>query len=103
MNSDDIGVLDAEPIVPQIFHQLGLLVLDGSGSMAEKVEGRMTKAEAVNVAVRELLTRLIASKNRKDFSIAIVTFDDEADIHTPVTRVYDDAGNSIDDNADYDP
>lgn len=96
-------ILDDAPTVPQTFHQLGLLVLDGSGSMSEMVEGKITKADAVNLSVRELLTRLVISKNRKDFSMAVITFDHEVKVHTPATRVEDDNGNQVDDNADYDP
>jgi len=100
--TDDF-ILDDAPTIPQIFNQLGILVLDGSGSMSAITEGTITKADAVNLAVRELLTRFIASKNRKDFSMAVVTFDHEAIVHTPITRVADDNGDTIDDNADYNP
>lgn len=96
-------ILDDMPTVPQTFHQLGILVLDGSGSMSDMAEGKVTKADAVNIGVRELLTRLIASKNSKDFSIAVVTFDTHARIHTATTRVDDGSGNTIDDNNDYNP
>ena len=69
MAKDDF-ILDDAPTVPQTFHQLGILVLDGSGSMSGMAEGKISKAQAVNMGVRELLTRLIASKNSKDFWIS---------------------------------
>jgi Mg-chelatase subunit ChlD len=96
-------IFDEPPTVPQTFHQLGILVLDGSGSMSDMVEGKITKAQTVDMAVRELLNRLIISKNKKDFSIALITFDHQSRVHTPPTRVADDKGGKIDAHADYDP
>ena len=85
------------PIVPQSFHQLGILVLDGSASMGEDIGG-MTKADAVNGAVRDLLTRFKASRQKSNFSFALVTFDEAAGVRLPIT-----AAAAVDDNADYDP
>ena len=83
---------------PRTFHQLGIFVLDGSGSMGEESQGAMTKAEAVNMAMRDLLTRFKVSKQRKNFSFAVITFDTDANIHTPVTPA-----DVIDDNASFNP
>jgi uncharacterized protein YegL len=83
---------------PRTFHQLGIFVLDGSGSMEEEAQGATTKAQAVNIAMRELLTRFKVSKQRKNFSFAVITFDTDANIHTPVTPA-----DIIDDNASFDP
>lgn len=85
-------------VAPPSFHQLGLLVLDGSGSMSEPAAGNITKAQAVNVAVREMLTRFKASRHVRNFSFAVVSFDEDAAVHTPIT-----AATAIDDYADYDP
>jgi hypothetical protein len=74
MTSAHDFILNDLPTVPQTFHQLGILVLDGSGSMSELTDGKISKADAVNMGVRELLTRLVSSKNSKDFSIAVVKF-----------------------------
>lgn len=100
--SDDM-ILTDEMVVPPTFQQLGILVLDGSGSMSEQVEGNISKADAVNIATRDLLTRLIASKNKRDFSIGVITFDTTANVRLPITRVCDDKGGTVDDNADYNP
>lgn len=83
---------------PRIFHQLGIFVLDGSGSMGSKTKGGITKAQAVNQAIRDLLTRFKASKNVNDFSFAVVTFDNEAKENTGITTATE-----IDDNENYDP
>ena len=44
-----------EVIESRTFHQLGILVLDGSGSMAAIGDGNITLADSVNRAVREFL------------------------------------------------
>jgi curved DNA-binding protein CbpA len=83
---------------PQTFSQLGVLVLDGSGSMADPARDKISKAQSVSVGVREMLTRFSVSRKKRNFSFAVVTFDEQARVHTPATPVEE-----IDDNADYDP
>lgn len=80
------------------FHQLGILCLDGSGSMTAIGDSGITLAEKVNRAAREFLGYFKQSSYRECFSIAVVTFDHHAVIHTPVTKLV-----SIDDFADYNP
>lgn len=90
----DFGVTKASPA----FSQLGILVLDGSGSMADAAEGQMSKAQAVSTAVRRMFARFGRSRDRRGFSFAVVTFDGHARVHTPPTPV-----TQIRDNADFDP
>jgi Mg-chelatase subunit ChlD len=90
----DVGVVMA----PQTFSQLGVLVLDGSGSMSDPARGKVSKAQAVNGAVREMLTRFSVSRHARNFSFAVVAFDERASVHTGVTPA-----EAINDNADYDP
>ena len=89
--------------VPPTRHQLGILVLEGSGSMSNQVEGKRTKAQTVDQAVKDLLNRLIMSKNNQDFSMSLVSFDEHCRIHTLPTRVVDKKGRKIDADANYDP
>jgi hypothetical protein len=89
--------------VPQTRHHLGILVLEGSGSMSDKIEGRMTKAQTVDQAVKDLLNRLILSENNKDFSLSVITFDQHCRVHTLPTPVADKKGRKIDADANYDP
>ncbi len=96
-------IFEEPPTVPQTFHQLGILVLEGSGSMTDRFEREMTKAQAADRAVKDLLDRLIMSQNNKDFSISLITFDQHSRVHTLPTRVADDKGRNIDARADYDP
>ena len=79
------------------FHQLGILVLDGSGSMQHYIgDGNRPLADNVNVSVRDFLGFFKNSSIKNNFSIAVVTFDDNATVHTPITPLAD-----IDDYADY--
>ncbi len=48
---EDIG----EVTESRTFHQLGILVLDGSGSMQAIGDGNISLADSVNRAVREFL------------------------------------------------
>lgn len=86
------------PVIPKTFDQLGILVLDGGLSMSEEAVAKISKAETVSLAVRELITRLQFSKNSINFSFAIVTFDSVARIHTEITPVVE-----LDASADYNP
>jgi uncharacterized protein YegL len=86
------------PRVPKTYDELGILVLDGSGSMSEESLNKISKAQSVSLAVRELITRLKVSRKAKNFSLAVVTFDAHAIIHTDITSV-----EQMDDSADYDP
>jgi len=61
--------------VAKSFHQLGILVLDGSGSMKEKAAGDSPKHQEVNAGVMELFTRLNASRVKQNFSFSCIKFD----------------------------
>lgn len=89
-----IGKVDT----PRQFMQLGILVVDGSGSMTEPTAGNITKAQATNLAVRELFTRIKASRVKHNFMFAVITFDDH-----PTVRLQPTEALQVDDNADYDP
>lgn len=82
----------------KMFDELGILVLDGSGSMEEQTLQKISKAEAVTVAVNELFSRFKESKNRNNFSFAIVNYDHRAVVKMQPTPVKD-----IDDHGDYNP
>ena len=95
----DSSFEEIDDVAPsRTFHQLGILCLDGSGSMSETGNGGITLAESVNRAVREFLGYFKTSAYVNNFSIAVVTFDTKASVHTPTTELA-----SIDDFADYNP
>ncbi|WP_333696349.1 vWA domain-containing protein [Flavobacterium sp.] len=73
------------PVIPRYFHQLGILVLDGSGSMTEKAAMNSTKAREVNAAVMELFNRINVSRVKQNFSFACIKFDETATVSLPQT------------------
>lgn len=73
------------PVIPRYFHQLGILVLDGSGSMTEKAAMNSTKAKEVNAAVMELFNRINVSRVKQNFSFACIKFDETATVSLPPT------------------
>jgi len=80
------------------FEQLGILVLDGSGSMEVAGETGQPKAEEVNNVTRGLISRLKVSRRKENFYLSIVSYDHNVTVRlkpTPVTQ--------IDDTADYNP
>ena len=91
---EDIG----EVTESRNFHQLGILLLDGSGSMEKKGDGNIPLADIVNRSVREFLGFFKTSSQVNNFSIAVVTFDNNATVHTPITELP-----KVDDFADYNP
>jgi len=93
MSADIIREFPSEglPPHPRSVEQLGILVLDGSGSMSEPdVQGRGTKAQAVGEAVRGLITKLKGSSRRQDFWLALIVFDNNVEVRllpTPVAEI----------------
>jgi len=80
------------------FEQLGILVLDGSGSMEEQTAQHISKADAVTSAVNDLFSRFKASSMRNNFCFAIVNYDHRSIVKMQPTPVKD-----IDDHGDYNP
>jgi uncharacterized protein YegL len=93
MSADIIREFPSEglPPRPRSIEQLGILVLDGSGSMAASdAQGRGTKAQAVGEAVQGLITKLQGSSRRQDFWLALIVFDNNVEVRltpTPVTEI----------------
>ncbi len=85
-------------VASKTFEQLGILVLDGSGSMEEQTAQHISKADAVTQAVNDLFSRCKASRNRNNFSFAIVNYDHRSIVKMKPTPVKD-----VDDHGDYNP
>lgn len=83
---------------PRTFHQLGILVLDGSGSMEELTKSKITKGEEVSGAVKNLFSRFKASNLRSNFSFAIVCYDYDGILSLDISKTSD-----INVNHDYNP
>ena len=85
-------------VASKTFEQLGILVLDGSGSMKEQTAQHISKADAVTQAVNDLFSRLKESRNKNNFSFAIVNYDHRSIVKMKPTPVKD-----VDDHGDYNP
>jgi len=93
-HNEEIG----EVAESRTFHQLGILVLDGSNSMNALGDGNISLADNVNKAVREFLGFFKGSSQKENFSIAVICFGIDTKVHTPITELI-----KIDDFADYTP
>lgn len=69
------GLVIDKPEIPQTFHQLGILVLDGSGSMSEIGRKQLTKAQEVEMGIKEMFSRFDASRVKNNFSFSCIKFD----------------------------
>lgn len=70
--------------------QLGVFLLDGSGSMEEKGEANLTLAENVNQSFRDFISFFKQSSIADEFQIAVINFDYEARVRldrTPLAEV----------------
>jgi hypothetical protein len=93
-HNEEIG----EVTESKTFHQLGILVLDGSNSMNALGDGNVSLADNVNKAVREFLGFFKGSQQKENFSIAVLCFGVDTKVHTNITAL-----TKIDDFADYNP
>lgn len=84
--------------IPIAKQQLGIFVIDGSGSMIENTNGGTTKAQAVNMAVKETLDKFKKSRKKNWFYFSVVAFGETAKTILPIQPVA-----SIDTHANYDP
>ena len=101
INSENRPVMEERinPITEsKSFQQLGILVLDGSGTMKDLGETGQTKANEVRSAVRSLIGKLKISTNRNNFYLSIVTYDEDVKIFKEPTQVLD-----MSENDDYNP
>lgn len=94
----EIRIKKIKPVQAATFKQLGILVLDGSGSMDEETSMKISKAASVSGAVQDLFSRFKMSRIKNNFCFAIVNYDHRAVVAMEPTEVKD-----IDDHADYDP
>jgi len=72
---EDTGLIIEKPEVPRTFHQLGILVLDGSGSMNATGRQQLTKAQEVEMGIKEMFSRFDASRVKNNFSFCCIKFD----------------------------
>jgi hypothetical protein len=99
----NVGSVVNPPVRPirigsQKFHQLGIFVMDGSYSMNEEAQGNMAKKDAVDKAIRTVISRFKASRKSRNFSFSVIMFGEYATQNIEVTKVDD-----IDETKDFDP
>jgi uncharacterized protein YegL len=70
--------LNKNEVIPRIYNQLVLFVLDGSRSMARHSINNIPKAQDIHENVQKVLDRLRSSKNRTSFDIGMIAFSDES-------------------------
>jgi len=78
--------------------QLGIFLLDGSGSMDEVGDHNLSLAENVNNTFKDFMTLFQTSSIEHEFQIAVINFDYEATVRVPITALTD-----FDVYADYNP
>jgi uncharacterized protein YegL len=84
---------------PKTFDQLGILVLDGSGSMQEGTSlNKVTLAQSVSGVVRDTFSRFKQSSLVNNFSFAVVYYDDTASTEIGTTDA-----KQINEHRAYDP
>jgi len=83
---------------PKQYAEMVIMLTDGSGSMTDLAVGKISKADAVNQACRNLFTRFRVSRVADNFTFSVITFDDHAEDRMPPTPAI-----QLDDNADYNP
>jgi len=83
--------------------QLGILVLDGSGSMTEPGRSGQSKGLEVQSAVRDLISRLQVSTRAPQFFLAIVTYCNLIRTRLSPTAVDEKCEPHCDPLGDYDP
>lgn len=64
--------------IPRLFYQLVIFALDGSGSMTyEGISGK-SKGEEIEIAVKQVIKRLLNSKNKNSFDLNIWAYANES-------------------------
>jgi uncharacterized protein YegL len=71
---------DGDITLNKSINQLGILVLDGSGSMEAPAPGNVTIAKAVEGSLIEMFNRFNVSKKKQNFSFACIKFDNTVSV-----------------------
>lgn len=83
---------------PRTWHQLGIFLLDGSGSMERDGKSGRPLAHDANHALQSFLAWFKTGSKVNNFSISVITFGEQAEEHTPPTPL-----DQVDEQADYNP
>jgi hypothetical protein len=77
INIASLGSALSEVVLPRLYYQLIIFVLDGTGSMTWDGKTGKPKGEEVNEAIHKIIDRLLISKNKNCFDIAAYAFAEE--------------------------
>ena len=91
-------LIDGEIIAVKRREQLGVFLLDGSGSMDDIGEHNLTLSENVNRTLKDFMSHFKDSGVKHEFEIAVVNFDYEATVRLPRTPLTE-----VDDMVSYNP
>lgn len=83
---------------PRSWNQLGIFLLDGSGSMSRDGNAGRPLADDTNTALQNYLAWFKGSSKVNNFSVAVITFGEYAEEHTPPTPLA-----QVDEALDYNP
>lgn len=64
-------------IIPRLFYQLVVFIIDGSNSMNEDSKNGISKALEIDKGIKSIIERLKKSKNSGSFDICFLTFSNE--------------------------
>jgi len=77
-NMDTFAKTMATTALPRLFYQLVTFVIDGSGSMTYPGKSGKSKAQEVEDAIKQVLERLLNSKNKNSFDVSFWAYANES-------------------------
>jgi hypothetical protein len=80
-------------IVPRMFNQLNVILIDISEVMLQRADNPMTPFDSVYYALSDYFESLYSFRHKKNFSISIITFARDPDIVLGVTNLEEKEGN----------
>lgn len=93
-----IGLFDGDIVKVKKKEQIGVFVLDGSGSMSDVGKANLTLAETVNRTFKDFISYFKTSRIADEFQIAVINFDNDARVRLPRMPL-----NDVNELEDFDP
>lgn len=89
INSGALSASLSELSIPRLFYQLVIFVIDGTGSMTWQGKTGKPKGEEVDDTITKIIERLINSKNKNSFDIAVFGFAETHKTILDITQITD--------------
>ncbi|XMO86750.1 vWA domain-containing protein [Algibacter sp. AS12] len=77
INTSALSASLGDLVIPRLFYQLVIFIIDGSNSMNDDSKNGISKAEDIDKGIKSIIKRLNKSKNSGSFDICYLTFSDE--------------------------